>query len=615
MDEDLTIVMGKRNLRQLTGYREDEVERIYASSLMKLVEPEDQTILQAMMQESVRRGSRVESQFRILCKNGSSIWVLAKTAVGSEADGKEYHYCTLTDITTLKSAQSQLESNAARDRMILDRSGGIIFQWDLHTDRVVCTDEWQQQFGYAPISEHFSRYLSQSVTHFHPDDLPTLRINIDALKHGHKQLDFDVRIADWQGKYIWIKFRVFAIYDEAGIATQIMGIMLNIDDLKRAALSMKEQAERDSLTKLLNKASTQESITAYLSTEPTRNAGMILLDLDNFKQVNDSYGHLYGDALLTQVSAILRKLLRSQDIIGRVGGDEFLVLLRDVPNAAVLNMRCQLILDAFRDFFAKQLPNLDLSCSAGCVLYPAHGDSYAELFQHADEALYAAKSQGKNQGTLYDPKMPYIFHNGSGRVATRVDSDVQPALDDNTVSNFAFSRLYESRNIADTINELLAVIGSHYDVSRVYIFENTDDNTACCNTFEWCNVGIPSEKDNLQHLSYVHDIPGFRDLYNERDVFYCTDITQLATPFRDILEPQGVKSILHCAILDGGVFKGYVGFDECTSNRLWTQGQIATLKHLAQMMSVFLVKQRTIERATAGSGVPSTLPPIPQEPV
>jgi GAF domain-containing protein len=98
-------------------------------------------------------------------------------------------------------------------------------------------------------------------------------------------------------------------------------------------------------------------------------------------------------------------------------------------------------------------------------------------------------------------------------------------------------------------------------------------------------------------------------------VFYCTDITQLATPFRDILEPQGVKSILHCAILDGGVFKGYVGFDECTSNRLWTQGQIATLKHLAQMMSVFLVKQRTIERATAGSGVPSTLPPIPQEPV
>ncbi|MBO5666129.1 MAG: GAF domain-containing protein, partial [Firmicutes bacterium] len=88
------------------------------------------------------------------------------------------------------------------------------------------------------------------------------------------------------------------------------------------------------------------------------------------------------------------------------------------------------------------------------------------------------------------------------------------------------------------------------------------------------------------------DIPGWPEVYNERGVLYCTDIQQLAPQFRAILEPQGIKSMLQCAITDQGVFRGYIGFDECDSNRLWNRDQLDQLQFLAEAMAVFLIRER-----------------------
>ena len=135
-------------------------------------------------------------------------------------------------------------------------------------------------------------------------------------------------------------------------------------------------------------------------------------------------------------------------------------------------------------------------------------------------------------------------------------------LDANDGERLEFFRsLYESSDTFGTISDILSYVGQQLNVSRVYIFENNDDNTTCSNTFEWCNEGISPEKDSLQNVSYIEDIPGWPEVYNERGIFYCTDISSLAPQFRSILEPQGIKSMLQCSIRDNGVFRGYVGFD------------------------------------------------------
>ena len=97
-------------------------------------------------------------------------------------------------------------------------------------------------------------------------------------------------------------------------------------------------------------------------------------------------------------------------------------------------------------------------------------------------------------------------------------------------------------------------------------------------------------------MSYITDIPGWPEIYGDSGVLYCTEIKELAPQFRAILEPQGIKSMLQCAIMDNGVFRGYVGFDECRSNRLWTNEHISMLTFLADLLAVFLLKKRVQDR-------------------
>ena len=173
---------------------------------------------------------------------------------------------------------------------------------------------------------------------------------------------------------------------------------------------------------------------------------LLIMDVDNFKTVNDTYGHPYGDALLSQIGTNLRSLFRSRDIIGRIGGDEFIVLLKYLPNTDIVEDRCQLLVSTFREQLKKLMPDLDVSISVGCALAPAHGDSWSELFLHADKALYHAKSKGKCQYKIYSSKD--VYHsvvNTTNR--TQIDSDQQLTLNEDALIRHVFHNLYSSRNL------------------------------------------------------------------------------------------------------------------------------------------------------------------------
>ncbi|MBQ8563596.1 MAG: GAF domain-containing protein, partial [Firmicutes bacterium] len=159
---------------------------------------------------------------------------------------------------------------------------------------------------------------------------------------------------------------------------------------------------------------------------------------------------------------------------------------------------------------------------------------------------------------------------------------------------FVFQRLYETGDVYSTMNEILGEVGRQLNVSRVYIFENNSDNTGCSNTFEWCNQNIKPAIRNLQNISYTTGIyKNWPDHYDEDGVFYCADVSQLNEEFRHHLEAQNIKSMLHSAILDNGVFRGFIGFDECVNNRIWTTTQIHTLVFLSKILAVFLLKKRS----------------------
>ena len=596
-DRDLTLACFGNSTTTLAGYSRQDLRDQFDNRMIRLVHPDDRETLLATLRDGFHEGKVVDVQYRVIARDGSVRWVLSRNRLALGSDGQEYIFALTLDNTKSHMAFDAIREKMARYEIILAQTENVLFEWDRRDDTITFSDTWEKIFGFEPIERDVMTNLAQG-TFFHPDDVELLEDHIVSMENGSEYEMVEVRIATAKGRYLWCRFRATAIRDEDGNLLKICGIIINIDAEKQTKQALQERAERDALTKLLNKYAGRKQAEEYFARHPQEiNCALLMIDLDNFKPVNDQFGHLFGDTVLTKVARILKKMFRSQDIIARVGGDEFMVLMRGIADRELLKNRCRqlsnLLSNAFLDMNQK-LPQ-PLSCSIGIAMAPAHGRSYFELFQHADQALYQAKAEGKNTFAFFNVKKASSY--SQNRHMSAIDSDQEPGLAENGLVQYAFQRLYTSENEEAAIQEILDLVGKKMNVSRVYVFENSEDNRTCSNTYEWCNVDIKPEIDNLQEISYEEDIAGYVDMYDENGIFYCPDINTLPQNIYDIVAPQGIKSLLHCAIRDKGIFRGYIGFDECVTNRLWTKEQIEALTYLSEMLSVFLLKKQEQRRA------------------
>ena len=592
-DADFTLIQLDSRITKLAGYTRQELREQFHNSLMALVLPEDRAALRHSFREQFNRGIDAEAEFRVRRKDGQVIWVLDKSRLSVAADGQEYMNSYLTDVTHTKRANDELRAKLSQYEIILAQTENVLFQWDIQLDRIEFSDTWEKIFGFRPMQENIRASLILT-SNIHPDDLPLLLDGISRIENGSNYEMVEVRIATNRGRYLWCRFRASAIRDEDGQVTKIVGIIINIDAEKQAERQLQDRAERDALTKLLNKTAAQKQAEEYL-----RHYGqgavcaMLIIDLDNFKQINDHYGHLFGDAVLTKAAREIEMLFRSQDIVARIGGDEFLVLMRGIADRTLLENRCKRLLQIFQNTFRRQKYKLPLSCSIGIALSPEHGTTYFELFQNADQALYEAKAKGKNNFCFYDRigSVP----SGTQIRNTPIDSDKEPGMADDNIVRFAVRKLYGSQEPEKAIQDVLALMGREMNISRVYIYENSADNQTCSNTYEWCNEGIEPLKEKQQNVR----VQDYEKNFDETGIFYCPDAEVLPQQNYDILQGQDKKSILQCAIRENGTFRGCIGFNECRQQRFWTREQIEMLRYFSEMLSVFLLKHRQYEKLQA----------------
>ena len=181
----------------------------------------------------------------------------------------------------------------------------------------------------------------------------------------------------------------------------------DITDERNAQQRLKELASQDVLTGLMNRYAINAKIQQALDDangDPSRVLGIIFLDLDNFKRVNDHYGHVYGDRLIKRVSELVSESLPEGATIARLGGDEFLILV-DPCSRELLETLAQTIIDRFRSPIHLDLMDVYTSCSIGIAVYPQHGETLEALISHADTAMYAAKEAGKHTYCVFSPEM------------------------------------------------------------------------------------------------------------------------------------------------------------------------------------------------------------------
>ena len=598
-DKNLTIVGGFDSISRILGYTPTEVQYLFNNSYLEMILPQDRDNVLSSINTHLKYGEKnIEFSHNLLHKNGDMVNIKNRSCLFEDANGVEHFCASLTDAAEQENISEQLKLDFEQSIIVLQHSDDIFFEIDLKKNKFYCSDKINKRFGYEPIKNNFTVDILKR-SHIHPDDLVKIKDVIHILDSDETYIELELRICDSDGKYSWHKVRGTIVRGYDGKALKILGAIIDVDKGMQASFELKNKAERDSLTGLYNKEVSRSKIEAYLTdSESDALSALLMIDLDNFKNINDTYGHLFGDTVLTHTAAELRKYFRSDDIIGRVGGDEFLVFVKNITSTELIESRCKVLIEAIQNLFGVAYSDIGLSCSIGVALAPKHGKTFTNLYDKADQALYQAKASGKNCFSVYDENYDTSTMNLISAINTRIDSDEEPGISDNNLTYFLFRKLYESEDIYKGINDILAEVGKYMNVSRVYIFENNDSNTACSNTFEWCNEGIHPEIDNLQDLSYLEGlVMGYQDVFDERGLFYCPDINKLQSRFKQVLEPQNVKSLLQCAIHDKGVFRGFVGFDECINNRVWTIDQTEFLFFLSQILSIFLFNERNKERS------------------
>ncbi len=270
------------------------------------------------------------------------------------------------------------------------------------------------------ISEKYSDDLNLIVgTVIHPEDrqqyLKTYNWQsvIDAVHHGLTEIKMEHRRLNAANEMIWALSALYLFTDQ--VQNEILGFffVMDIHQQKNKELALKRKSEHDSLTGLLNKEHTEQSIQSFLQeNHSVEKHALMIIDLDNFKNVNDTYGHQIGDMVLEEMGKLLYETFRSTDIVGRVGGDEFAVFLKNITSldntVALARNLCSLAASQINHFDQ----NFSISCSVGISECPEDGITYEVLFRKADIALYEAKHHGKSCVFRYNLSM----ENGSLKV-------------------------------------------------------------------------------------------------------------------------------------------------------------------------------------------------------
>lgn len=394
-DSDLYV---DKNFIKVFGY--DDPREVSEKPFSMLVHPEDRDRVEEIHRKRSRGdGAPDHYEFKGICRDGTSIH-LEVSATSLKYNGQTLSAMYLRDITTRKRWEEELRESEEKYRTLFENSMDAIYITGRDARLVDANEAFLNLFGYTR-EEAIGLNGKEAIS---SQDLE--RFKSIVRKKGYVK-DFSLKLARKDGETMDCLLTLNPMVGEGGKTTGYQGIVRDITAYKKAQEAVQYMAYHDSLTGLPNRILFSDRLTMAIvnATRNKQRIAVMMLDLDRFKDVNDTLGHDVGDRLLKAVADRLLDTVRKSDTVARMGGDEFLLVLPEINTVNDTIVVSDKIMEAFRRPFSTSSHELFITCSVGMAIYPEHGTDPEVLIRNADTAMYRVKHLGRNGYRLCDTKV------------------------------------------------------------------------------------------------------------------------------------------------------------------------------------------------------------------
>lgn len=303
--------------------------------------------------------------------------------------------------------ESALRESEERYALAVQGANDGVWDWDLKRDRIYYSNRWKAILGLG--DNGISDLPSEWYERIHPEELEKLKLDISAhLMGSSAHFENEHRILHKDGNYRWVLSRGLAVHDKDGVAYRMAGSMTDITDRKNAEQQLLHDALHDTLTGLPNRALFLDRLrlaVARAKRRPDYCFAVLYLDLDHFKNINDTLGHHLGDQLLISISKMLERGLRATDTVARLSGDEFVILLEEIEDSHGPIRVANWIQEHLKKPIHLNSHKIFVTASIGIVYSKLNYSRAEDVLPDADIAMFSAKASGRARYEIFEPAM------------------------------------------------------------------------------------------------------------------------------------------------------------------------------------------------------------------
>ena len=400
-DEQRRIIYWNTGSELIYGYTAEEA---LGRKLEELIVPEDmREDCIAAHSDWFERGIEIPAAELLLChKNGQLVSVFSSHVMLCGKNNKKEMYCIDIDLADVKKAQAQTVLKESLLKSVFEATPDLFFL--LKEDGTVLDYHASDNEDlYVPASIFFGKIITEVLPENVAKAFQT-HIDMSIEQGGVSSFEYELNMPSGLRHF---EARVSYLHAHK----QVMVIVRDITEQHKSAELIRQQAYYDSLTSLPNRFLSLDRLSQMIK-EMERSgekSAVLFLDIDDFKKVNDSLGHEAGDKLLIESANRLKLAVRKADTVGRLGGDEFIVLLQSLTDSYDAIDVAESLLKSFREPFKIDEGELILTLSIGVAIYPENGDCASDLLRNADIAMYQAKASGRNGYSFFTKEMNNIF--------------------------------------------------------------------------------------------------------------------------------------------------------------------------------------------------------------